>query len=193
MAPLDRGEVSFFFVIWKFQVKKKSWSSSGLPGAVDVSSHSAPSRLHTPRQPPTCCSRGQKSIRSWERSWAQADKDFTRAGPESGFALKAVTCKWHCRKGSDTFFSRVFFHDTLKYWSPDTVPRRRDSHVPRFSKIHSQSPLCKTRKHLTHHPIGVQSQRPSSALPPNNPSKAPLVWGGRKGGREGKKGLHLIH
>lgn len=78
------------------------------------------------------------------------------AEPQSGFALRAVTRKWHYSKGSYTLvFSRGFFHDTLKYLSPtlsqmlshgsETI-MSHDS--PKNTHHHSQPPLCETRKHL---------------------------------------------
>ena len=96
-----RSRRNLFLVIWKFQVKKKkkSWSSSGLPAAGDASPHSAPKPPPPPSQPPTCCRGGQKSIRSRSGRARRQTKTSPRAGPEPGFALKAVTCQWHCREG----------------------------------------------------------------------------------------------
>ena len=96
-----RSSRNLFLVIWKFQVKKKK-----NPGAAVGSLQPGmpirtppPSRLHPPSQPPTCCRGGQKSIRSRSGRARRQTKTSPRAGPESGFALKAVTCQWHCREG----------------------------------------------------------------------------------------------
>lgn len=96
-----RSRRNLFLVIWKFQVKKKKileqqWAPQpGMPIRTPP-----PSRLHPPSQPPTCCRRDQKSIRSRSGRARRQTKTSPRAGPESGFAVKAVACQWHCREGA---------------------------------------------------------------------------------------------
>lgn len=70
-------------------IPKQQWA----PWRHGCQSALRPSRLHPASQPPTCCSGGQKSIRSQSDRARRQTKTSPRAGPESGFALKAVTCK----------------------------------------------------------------------------------------------------
>lgn len=100
-------EASFFLSYGNFKLKK-SPSSSRLPGAVDRS-HTPPPASSTLIASPQLAAAGAKNQSGAGSAGAQADKDFTRAEPESGSVRKAVTRGGIAERGSHTlFFSRGF-------------------------------------------------------------------------------------
>ena len=112
-----------------------------------------PSRLHPPSQPPTCCRGGQKSIRSRSGRARRQTKTSPRAGPESGFALKAVTCQWHCREGvlHVVYLQRILLGhpQILKSWDrAGGCPIAVDNHVPWLKKKKIPIPFVWDQKAL---------------------------------------------
>lgn len=90
---------------------KKSQSSSGLSGAVD-GSHTPPPASSALAASPQLAAAGAKNQSGAGRDRAHRQtKTSPRAQPQSGSARKAVTRKWHSRKGvlPTVFRQGIFF------------------------------------------------------------------------------------
>lgn len=124
-AGNSKGNKKIFFSFCSSSGSRAKLSS------VDASPHPAPSRLHIPRQPPTCkLQRGQKSIpsRRSDRAGIQADKDFTPGRARVVLLSKLVICKWFRRKG----VLGIVFLQIILIGLPETLesPRHWPPRIP---------------------------------------------------------------
>lgn len=117
------GETSFFLSYGAFKLKKKIPKPQPRAPWCSRENHTPPPAASTLIASPQRAAVGAENQSQPERS-AQADKDFTPAQPEPGWARRAVTRKWHFRNGVPHLLSSGgFFYGTRQRSSPTLSPR----------------------------------------------------------------------